>query len=94
MHSSPCLTGYSSAMSHADVQELRRSTSKIEIELDEDTEKQLNARYPRICATRARDEALVPRTRIQRLTARLAQWGVETNGYVTYPHALGVAQQT
>ena len=81
-------------MSHADVQELRRSTSKIEIELDEDTEKQLNARYPRICDTQARDEALVPRTRIQRLTARLAQWGVETNGYVTYPHALGVAQQT
>lgn len=70
-------------MSHTDVQELRRATSKLEIELDEDPEKQLDTRYPKFCATQ--DEAVMQKTRIQALTARLAQWGVETNGYVAFP---------
>ena len=67
-------------MSHTEVQELRRSSSKAEIELEEDPEKQRDPRYLRGCATF--DEGAASKTRIQRLTARLARWGVETNGYV------------
>ena len=78
-----------SAMSNADVEELRRSMSKTEIKLDEDTEKQSHTSYLRVCATH--DETVAPKTRIQRLTAQLAQWGVETNGYVTYHCTVGVA---
>lgn len=72
-------------MSLTDIQELRRATSKIEIELDEDPEK-----LPRLCA--AQDEVVARKTRIQAMTARLAQWGVETNGCVARPCAMGVAQ--
>ncbi|KAH9829590.1 permease for cytosine/purines, uracil, thiamine, allantoin-domain-containing protein [Rhodofomes roseus] len=71
-------------MSHTDVQELRRSTAKSEIELYEDSEKQLpavmtiQASHP-LCAT-GDEETSKPQTTLQRLTARLARWGVETNG--------------
>ncbi|TFY57627.1 hypothetical protein EVJ58_g6913 [Rhodofomes roseus] len=76
-------------MSHTDVQELRRSTAKSEIELYEDSEKQLpavmtiQASHP-LCAT-GDEETSKPQTTLQRLTARLARWGVETNGCVFSP---------
>jgi len=76
-------------MSHTDVQELRRSTSKAEIEL-EDPEKQLTTvvtvetSRPRLCAA-GDEETAKPLTIIQRITAQLAQWGMETNGITPVP---------
>ncbi|KZT63429.1 hypothetical protein DAEQUDRAFT_770630 [Daedalea quercina L-15889] len=76
-------------MSDVNVQELRRSMSKGEIELEDDSEKQpytdvtVEAGRPRLCAVE--DETSASQTRIQRLTARLARWGVETNGITPVP---------